>query len=206
MRKDKWFAKASYRAPALTRTLIQEMQVPFSFVLMLWEEQLPLLSKLFPLGVNSTDWKMIPALALILFVTILLLPCCSSRDHGPWMCLCQELAFQPSTLPGLSRKMEGRAGGSLGQHLPFPAQHVPDCLHPCQHSSCRCYGQSSLVSREQPRGSLALASRAGPREETSSQLEMWHHNQLSPCREAEESQRPSQICRNRWWTHFFAHK
>lgn len=126
MRKDKWLAKLSYRAPALTKILIHGMRVPFCFTSVLWNEQLPLVAKLFTVGVNSTAWKMIPALALIFFVTVSPVApcfqrglCCSSRDRGPQMCLFKAFAFQPSVLPGASRKLREGLGGVCGSTLLF---------------------------------------------------------------------------------------
>lgn len=66
-------------------------------------------------SVNSTDWKMIPALALVFFATVFLVfqggHYCSSTDHKQQICHLKTFAFQPFLLPGLSRKTEGWAGG-----------------------------------------------------------------------------------------------
>lgn len=102
------------------------MWVPFCFMLVLQNEELPLVSKLFTVDVNSIDWKMSPALALIFFATVFLVAlcfqhgfCCSSRDHGLYMCPFKTFAFQPSILPGLSRKLREGLGGTCCCSLYF---------------------------------------------------------------------------------------
>lgn len=68
------------------------------------------------------------------------------------MCPLQALAFQPPTLAGLSRKVEGRAGGSLWQHVPFPAQ--PASL-PALRSRAAAVPWAELPADQgEPRGSL----------------------------------------------------
>lgn len=75
MKEDKWLAKLSYRNTALAKILIQGMRVSFCFMLALWNEPLPLVSKL-TVGVNSADRRMIPAFALIFFATVFLVALC----------------------------------------------------------------------------------------------------------------------------------
>lgn len=148
------------------------MWVPFCLMLALQNKQLPLVSKLFSVGVNFIDLKMIPALPLIVIVTVFLVflcsqhgYCCFSKDHGPSMCFCKTFPFKCPVLSSLSRKFREDPSRTCRSTLHFQNSiRMPAPLLPMKPTTVA--GSVDIGSPDDQkwsRGSLAPISRPGPR-------------------------------------------
>lgn len=185
-------------------------------MLVFQNEELPLVSKLFTVGMNSIDWKMIPALALIFFTTVFLVAlcfyhryCCSSRDYGPQMCLFKTFAFQPSILPDLSRKLREGLGGTYSSMLHFQTSKWLPASSPAMKPTAVAGPMGAESSNEWrwPRGSLAPASRSQTGRPCLN-LQNCTATNFS-CAVLQRGPRVPHSSEERWWTYsvwFFAHE